>query len=158
MAYRGSYTTASGKSVRALLDQFGEAAVADLGAELYEEAWGIVTQAQDLTPVDTGTLRASAFAAEPKREGNVLRVELGFGGPAAKINPKTGQSSDSYALFVHENLEAHHPVGQALYLEQPFKWAKKGMSERLAEALRRRSFNRYGGTMAQAMGEADGVA
>lgn len=25
----------------------------------------------------------------------------------------------NYALFVHENLQAHHPVGQAKYLEQP---------------------------------------
>lgn len=24
-----------------------------------------------------------------------------------------------YAIYVHENLEAHHPVGQAKYLEQP---------------------------------------
>jgi len=25
----------------------------------------------------------------------------------------------NYAVYVHENLEAHHPVGQAKYLEQP---------------------------------------
>lgn len=27
--------------------------------------------------------------------------------------------TQSYALYVHENLEAHHKVGQAKYLEQP---------------------------------------
>lgn len=25
----------------------------------------------------------------------------------------------AYAIYVHENLEAHHPVGQAKFLEQP---------------------------------------
>lgn len=27
--------------------------------------------------------------------------------------------TQSYSIFVHENLEAHHPVGQAKFLEQP---------------------------------------
>lgn len=27
--------------------------------------------------------------------------------------------TQSYALYVHEDMEAHHPVGQAKYLEQP---------------------------------------
>ncbi len=27
--------------------------------------------------------------------------------------------TQSYAVFVHENLEAHHPVGQAKFLETP---------------------------------------
>jgi hypothetical protein len=27
----------------------------------------------------------------------------------------------AYALFVHENLTAHHPVGQAKFLEQPIR-------------------------------------
>ncbi len=26
-----------------------------------------------------------------------------------------------YAVYVHENLEAHHPVGQAKFLEQPLR-------------------------------------
>lgn len=29
--------------------------------------------------------------------------------------------TQNYALYVHENLEAHHPVGQAKFLEQPFR-------------------------------------
>ncbi len=27
----------------------------------------------------------------------------------------------AYAIFVHENLQAHHPVGQAKFLEQPLR-------------------------------------
>ena len=33
-------------------------------------------------------------------------MEVGFGGPAA-----------DYAIYVHEDLSAHHPVGEAKYLE-----------------------------------------
>lgn len=29
--------------------------------------------------------------------------------------------TQQYAVYVHENLEAHHPVGQAKFLEQPFR-------------------------------------
>lgn len=32
----------------------------------------------------------------------------------------------AYSVFVHENLEAHHPVGQAKFLEQP---ARQGSND-----------------------------
>lgn len=37
-----------------------------------------------------------------------------------------------YAVFVHENLEAHHPVGQAKFLEQP----ARTMAKELAALIR----------------------
>jgi len=160
MTYRGSYTTASGKSVTALLNQFAEHAEADLGAILYVEASGIIDQAKGIVPVDTGTLAGSGYVAEPVRDGNKVRVDLGFGGPAAKINPKTGESSEGYALHVHEDLESFHPSGGiALYLEIPFRDAKRGMGTRIAEGLRKRAFSRFGTKMGTALGEvADGPA
>lgn len=160
MTYRGSYTTASGKSVTALLNQFAEHAEADLGAILYTEAAGVIAQSQGLVPVDTGTLANSGYVAEPVRDGSKVRVDLGFGGPAAKINPKTGESSEGYALHVHEDLESFHPSGGiALYLEIPFRDAKRGMGARIADGLRQRAFGRFETTMSSALGEvADGPA
>lgn len=160
MTYRGSYTTESGKSVAALLNQFAEHAEADLGAILYVEASGIITQAQGLVPVKTGTLQSSGYVAEPVRDGNKVRVDLGFGGPAAKINPISGESSEGYALHVHEDLESFHPSGGiALYLEIPFRDAKRGMGTRIAEGLRKRAFGRFETTMTASLGEvADGPA
>ncbi len=32
--------------------------------------------------------------------------------------------TQNYALYVHENIEAKHPVGQAKFLEQPFRELK----------------------------------
>jgi len=71
----------------------------------------------------------------PEIDGDYVTVEFGYGGPAAKINPKTGESTDAYALFVHENLQAHHKVGQALYLGQPFIEAEDGMGARIAAGM-----------------------
>lgn len=43
----------------------------------------------------------------------------------------------SYAIFVHENLEARHTVGQAKYLEQPFRQIEPTISRRLIENMLR---------------------
>ena len=40
--------------------------------------------------------------------------------------------TQSYAIYVHENLTAHHDVGQAKFLQQPFYGAVNGMAERVA--------------------------
>lgn len=139
----GTYRTASGKGVRELLWQLGDHAADDLGAELFMEAGGIISQGQGLTPVKTGALRGSGYVAEPERVGDTVRVEMGFGGPAAP-----------YALIVHEDLNAFHKVGEALFMAQPFRWAITGMSQRIADGLRRRLFGHYEAAMASAMGDA----
>ena len=68
------------------------------------EVW--MTEAKRRCPVDTGTLRSSGHVQGPTVQGHEIIVRLVFGGPAA-----------SYAAIVHENLTAHHDVGQAKYLE-----------------------------------------
>lgn len=131
-----TYRTGTGLGIVALLEKFCEQATKSLGRQLYLEAEGIMAQSKELVPVDTGTLRSSGYVAPPVQDMTVLRVELGYGGPAAKINPKTGQSADGYALYVHENLEAHHPHGMAKYLEVPFDHAKRGMTTRIAHGMK----------------------
>lgn len=54
--------------------------------------------AQKLVPVDTGNLKGSAYTTK----GDTT-VTIGF--------------TANYAIFVHENMEAHHKVGQAKFLE-----------------------------------------
>lgn len=41
-----------------------------------------------------------------------------------------------YAVYVHENLEARHPVGQAKFLEQPARERRQELSAITAQALR----------------------
>lgn len=131
-----SYRTASGRSVQDSLRLYGARAELSLGRALYREGLGIMASSQGLVPVDTTALRSSGYVQEPERDADLITVYLGYGGPAAKINSKTGESTDAYALYVHENLEAFHPVGMAKYLEMPFDQAKSGMGARIAAAIR----------------------
>jgi hypothetical protein len=50
-----------------------------------------------------------------------------------------------YAIYVHENLHAHHPVGQAKYLEQPAREMAPQLGQLVTRAVR------GGSTLAQAM-------
>lgn len=73
--------------------------------QAYAECEMIMAKSKRLVPVDTGTLRASGrVVAEPS------------GGASCEY----GGAAGSYAIYVHEDLEAHHPVGQAKFLEEPF--------------------------------------
>lgn len=72
-----------------------------LAGALLEEAEEVMREAKLLTPVDTGTLRASGHVQLPIFEENRVRVLLGFGGPAGSGE---GQGEDvGYAFRVHEN-------------------------------------------------------
>lgn len=65
---------------------------------LLKAAHRVVARSKELTPVDTGSLRSNQFAS-PTEKG-------------AKIEVK-----QNYAIYVHEDLAAHHPTGQAKFLE-----------------------------------------
>lgn len=80
----------------------------EAAAALFLVAEIIMGQAKVLCPVDTGTLRNSGYVKPPVIEGNSITVVLGFGGAAKE-----------YAIYVHENLNAVHPVGQAKFLSTP---------------------------------------
>lgn len=64
----------------------------------------VLRGAQLLVPVDTGHLKNSGYVRDL---GEGKGVEIGF--------------TASYAIYVHENMEAYHAVGQAKFLEQSLK-------------------------------------
>ena len=87
----------------------------------------IITDAKEhYVPVDTGALKNSGHVKPPRVEGDRVIVECGFGGAAAP-----------YAIYVHEDLSAHHPVGEAKYLEKPALKKMQTLSADLAEELGR---------------------
>jgi hypothetical protein len=47
--------------------------------------------------------------------------------------------SAPYAIYVHENLEAHHPIGQAKFLEEPARLLEGEMREIIARSLRNKN-------------------
>lgn len=109
------------------LEVYAERVEQTVKAHCYREGEGIMAVAKStFTPVDTGALRATGHVSLPQSDGRSVTVQLGFGGPAAP-----------YAFYVHENLEAHHPIGSAKYLEIPFRQSMQGFSRRLGQAVRK---------------------
>jgi hypothetical protein len=52
-----------------------------------------------------------------------------------KADLEFGNASVDYATVVHENLAAHHPVGQAKYLESALLEALPSLPDRLSKRL-----------------------
>lgn len=44
--------------------------------------------------------------------------------------------TQNYGLYVHENLQAYHPVGQAKFLEQPARMLKPVLPRQVANMIR----------------------
>ena len=65
-----------------------------------------------------------------------LKRLVGMGKEASGVSVLVGYTQ-AYALFVHENLEAHHPVGQAKFLEQPAREHRPTMAAIVKDALKR---------------------
>ena len=77
----------------------------------------ILSLSQSRCPVDTGALRGSAQVAREEK-----KVLVGYG--------------TTYALEQHENLQYHHEVGQAKYLETAFDELKDKAKDYVKSAIR----------------------
>lgn len=95
----------------------GQAAYAELQVELQE--------CIKRTPRDTGALRASEHVTPPKIDGNRISIGIVAGGPSAP-----------YAVQVHEDLEAFHPIGEAKFIESVLNESGPHMAERIARRLK----------------------
>jgi hypothetical protein len=110
--------------LQAKLKAAGKTAPKHLAGPLKLEGELIMTKSKQLAPVDLGTLRASGVVHSPDIRAKSVVVELGYGGAAS-----------AYALVQHERTDFSHTVGQAKFLEQPVKEAKKGFGNRVAKHL-----------------------
>lgn len=108
-----------------------------VASALYREAEETITDAKRITPVDEGVLRSSGHVQLPVQDGDRIVVQMGFGGPAGSGNHAgdTNQKDVGYAVYVHEDLDAHHPVGQAKFLEQPLGERRGGFADRVARRV-----------------------
>jgi hypothetical protein len=94
---------------------------------LYQEAQIEVTEMKRRCPVDTtpnaphpGNLRNSIHAEPPERNGRTLSVTVATGVQAP------------YAIYVHENPDAFHPVGEWKFMESVIKESAPHMGARIA--------------------------
>jgi hypothetical protein len=108
------------QQVEAALRKRLEAVVKAAEAALYQAGSIIMTEAKERAPLDIGTLRNSGYVTLPRRQGDDVMVEAGFGG-AAK----------AYAVIQHEELSYRHEVGEAKYLENAINAKEQEVQERV---------------------------
>jgi hypothetical protein len=95
---------------------------------LLEEAKIEKREVDARTPVDTGDLKKTNRIEGPVKKGTVLTIYL-----------KSGNDGVPYAVYVHENLEAFHRVGQAKYLESVLLESAPHLMRRVAARLQLKS-------------------
>jgi len=115
---------ASMAHLKSVLDRMGSGALDALGKAAVDEMTKMMQVSKGQCPVDTGTLRASGMVQPPVRVGNQVVVTAGYGGAAS-----------GYAIYVHEDLNATHPVGNAKFLERPFLAALPQMPRNIATRI-----------------------
>lgn len=114
------------RTLRTIARQFPD----DVAAALYQEAQIEVTEMKRRTPVDTtpraphpGQLRRSIHAEEPVRRGRSISVTIATGAEAP------------YAIFVHENPDAIHPVGEWKFMESVLNESTPHMAARIGQRV-----------------------
>ena len=97
---------------------------------LNQEAEIEVTEMKKITPVDTtpnaphpGNLRNSIHAEKPEINGRTITQIIA-----------TGQEAP-YAIYVHENPDAIHPIGQWKFMESVLDDSRPHMARRIANRI-----------------------
>lgn len=106
--------------LRRLAKQFPDEVVRALRIEAEVEN----TEVKRRTPVDRGTLRGTVHVVGPTRIGKTIVVFIAAGGPAAP-----------YAVYVHEDLDAFHKVGEAKFIESVILESRPHMGARVAKRI-----------------------
>ena len=92
--------------VFASLDAVAERAREAVSSGIYDFVAGVGGEAVEEAPLGpTGNSRRSWFENDPELLQDTISVLSGF--------------SIEYAIYVHENLEAHHNIGKAKFFEDP---------------------------------------
>lgn len=76
--------------------------------------------------------------------GAVKRRLQRLAGKGVKANVSVSYKAE-YAVYVHENLEAYHPIGQAKFLEQPARELRPALVRGIKDDLK------AGATLLQAL-------
>jgi len=95
-----------------------------VASALHAEAEIEMTEAKERTPVEFGVLKASGHVQDPVVDSDGVSVTLAFGGAASE-----------YAIYVHERLDVHHPVGQAKFLESTVLESAPHLPARVAKRI-----------------------
>lgn len=122
MASGASLRGAAG--IRRKLRTFAEKHFDEVGRALTIETEVEAKEVRRRTPVDTGELRASIYVERAERDGKRIFSRIVAGGVSAP-----------YAIYVHEDLDAIHKVGQAKFIESVLLESRPYMAARVARRI-----------------------
>lgn len=91
----------------------------------YAAADLILSVSDSRVPIDTSDLRNSG-RVEMQKEGRLTVAAVLYGGIGR---------TDEYAVVVHEDMDAYHPVGQAKFLESAMKDSQKAVTDKIITDL-----------------------
>jgi len=101
-------------------------------AEALQKAGGeIIRVTIPKTPIATGELRARSFNEGPLQDDDKHVQVVGFEKHAGNWD-----KDNAYAVQVHENLEAHHDVGEAKFLEHGVQETESYLLKYLAKEMK----------------------
>lgn len=128
-----SFTVEGEKEFKENLKHAKTSYVKALWQAIKEEAHEIYEESLNEVPVgETGALKASAFLKEENAD-----VILGYGGENDQINSKSGKSTKTYMVAVHERLDIHHAVGKAKFLEDPVNRHTAKFEDSIADKIKK---------------------
>ena len=111
-------------AVRRKLERLARQIPNEGGRALYQEAQIERTESMRRTPVEYGALKGSHELEGPEIKGRDIEVTILVGGSAAP-----------YCIYVHEDMEAIHEVGQSKFLESVILESKPYMGQRVAKRI-----------------------
>lgn len=112
------------EAMRAKLSRLAQRFPDEVMRALYQETEVEVKEVKQRTPVDTGTLRNTVHQVGPSRNGSKIYSLIAAGGPSAP-----------YAIYVHEDLDVFHKVGQAKFIESVIMEARPYLAARVAKRI-----------------------
>jgi hypothetical protein len=99
----------------------------------------IMLESFEECPKDTWTLVSSGYVTDPIVTNDKVSVEIGYGGPEDKVNPKTGKLASEYMFIVHEDYEKYATkriTGKSKFFEDPVRRAETKFKDDLANSIR----------------------
>ncbi len=130
-------------SIEEAIKKAPEEAIKIAGRAMHKAGEDVMGESKEkYCPVATGALRGSGYVAPPKKKGEEITVEMGYGGPAAPYalavheNPRSGKtggispSGKQYARTMGGKATwAEH--GEWKYLETPLKQQEKEIEQKI---------------------------
>ena len=149
MAIKNPFRMVGGDAVKARMKVAAKSMAAAEKRGRIKGGFHLQRQAQKMVPIDKGFLRASAVTVWPNKGGSSpkkLKGKMASDHQREVAESKARTQLEKtievlftsyYAVYVHEDMEANHTVGEAKYLEKPLNNERQEIMRLIADEIRK---------------------